>query len=277
MDIPDRSQIQKCAGKYSSKITMQTEPETELLSLPATEPGLIRGQSGSPWVRAELIRSITGHDDAALRRLAAKGIIPQPSAGRYHLEGTLRGIFAEQKAKIQNASADSRFDRITFPSMENCEARTGIPKSFMVRAKEFGCDAFDSPPLVRLAPLVKWIFREGNERQDWALISEKFDALLKQQKYEIEAGELFDRDEVRQFISQFSAIYWNTLRRWRLELPRELEMRDRAFIKSTLDAKFSATIAAVDCHLSAMELKSPDNLPVNENYDAARPGRKATT
>lgn len=68
-----------------------------------------------------------------------------------------------------------------YPSMQACEAATGIPKSAQQQAKRAGCDAFDAGNRVHLEKLLRFLFRGEDGGTNWpdrlkraqALIAEK--------------------------------------------------------------------------------------------------------
>lgn len=188
------------------------------------------------------------------RELDPSGVawIPKAIRNRRPTVATLAGLLRRAQHRAASAAAESQFDRITFPSMEACEARTGIPKSFLQTAKENGCDAFEGSR-VRVASLIRWIFTRGagGEVTNWTQHGDKFKALNEEVKYRESIGELKPNAEIEQLIQEAMAIWFGGVKRLRLEAPREFEMRDKAWIKRAIEEKLDAIEAQVRAKLDA--------------------------
>jgi len=178
--------------------------------------------------------------------------IPRAIRNQRPTAATLGGLLRRANHKASLAAAESQFDKITFPSMESCEARTGIPKSFLQTAKENGCDAFEGSR-VRVARLVRWIFTRGAEGEvtNWQHHADKFKALNEEVKYRESIGELKPNAEIQLLLQEASAIWFTALKRLRLEAPREFEMRPKAWIKRAIEEKLDAAEAQTKAKLES--------------------------
>ena len=82
----------------------------------------------------------------------------------------------------------------TYPSMQACEAATGIPKATQQQAKRDGCDAFDQANRVSLEKLLRWFFkRDGEEGANWPDRLKRAQALMAELELDEQRGRLIDR------------------------------------------------------------------------------------
>lgn len=186
--------------------------------------------------------------------------IPAPIRGRRDTARTLGGLLLRAAHKLAATRAESAFDRISFDSMEICEARTGIPRHLLSTAKEHGCPAFEGSR-IRLAPLVRWVFTQGaaGAVTDWNAHLEKYKALNEEVKHRESIDELVNKAEVTALVQEFAAICFGGLKRLRLEGPREFELRDKAWLKKALETKCAAILHQAEAKLE--QLKTP---PANQ-------------
>ena len=142
-------------------------------------------------------------------------------------------------------AATSGFDEISFDSMANCSAITGIPIQIIKAAKNANhpnqCDAFYHGR-VQLAPLIRWIFSnkdesdESGELIDWKKYGEKFSALREEIKYENDSKESISRSEVADKLRKgMAALHAAWDRKIKLELPPDLKGRDELEIAKKLE------------------------------------------
>lgn len=163
-----------------------------------------------------------------------------------------------KKSKIKHNRIDNLrkhnfpagLDKISFPSMESCEGATGIPKSLQQLAKTRGCLGFRASR-VYLLDLVVWIFRESNKDTtvDWSKMSKEFDAKLKQVELFKAINKVRDVEEMESCIRDMAAIYFGAIRQWKLEFPRDFEMRSKDFIKQSVDRKHRELITRIKAHI----------------------------
>ena len=123
-----------------------------------------------------------------------------------------------------------------FDSQEQCAAATGIPLSVLQEAKKNGCPAFKHGR-VKLAPLLKWLFKQTGEIQNHGEELKKWKAHLAKTNAE-KAAKLVTSNE---FIA--GALLKNgqaetTILRQRLEneMPSVLEGLEKAQIRIKLKA-----------------------------------------
>jgi len=183
--------------------------------------------------------------------------IPAPVRGRRNTCATLGGLLRRYEHQLTAARSESTFDRITFDSMEACEARTGIPRHLLSTAKEHGCPAFEGSGRIRLAVLVRWLFTAGatGEVTDWAAHSDKFKALNEEVKYRESIDELVPKAEITAMVQEFSAICFGGIKRLRLEGPREFEMRDKAWLKTALETKCADILKQAEAIMEQLKQK----------------------
>ena len=220
---------------------------------------LIFAEGGKSSVRSEILELISGFNDAALRRLGAQEIIPTPVKARWPLELTLKKLFAHLRSQVAATDSESRFEKLSFPSMEACEARTGIPKTFQQTAKEHGCTAFRDSR-VYIGELLRWTFAQGTDGNitDWKQHGEKYSALNEEAKYKQTIGEFVSKTEFQNFIQSFAGICFSALKRWKQECPREWENRPKEFIKHSAETKMKAIISQTESKLESLKLAPPD-------------------
>jgi hypothetical protein len=236
---------------------------TELPLLATVEP-LLLGPDGKSDMRVEVFEKLFGLDEPTIRRMANRGLFPAPIKRRLHIEKTLAGIIADLRARADAAQTTTRLDKITFPSMDNLEAATGISKGLQQTAKKAGCLAFRDTR-VYLLDLIRWIFKEAasGSTADWGKLNEELDAKLKQVKLDGELRAVIQTTEAQECLQNFSAIVFNGLRRLEMETPRDLEMRDRAYIKAEMKAKVKTIKEQAQTELKklavAAELETAEN------------------
>lgn len=233
-------------------------PDGELpLALDASSPRDLKAFSTADEIFSQMPEG-SRYTDAQLRNIerevdaAGKPWIPRAIRNQRPTAATLGGLLRRAQHKASLAAAESQFDKITFPSMESCEARTGIPKSFLQTAKENGCDAFEGSR-VRVARLVRWIFTRSAEGEitNWQHHADKFKALNEEVKYRESIGELKPNAEIQLLLQEASAIWFTALKRLRLEAPREFEMRPKAWIKRAIEEKLDAAEAQTKAKLES--------------------------
>jgi hypothetical protein len=89
-------------------------------------------------VHSDVIRQLTGFDDAALRRLAAKGVIPRPKVSKWPLKETVSKLFAH--LQVEREACNARLP--VFDSMDACEGAGLLTKNFLQQLKAFGLSGF---------------------------------------------------------------------------------------------------------------------------------------
>jgi hypothetical protein len=237
-------------------------PPAGELPLATAAAALLFSVDGKPTVRAEVIEQLTGLNDQALRRMAARGVFPAPVKARYALDATLAGIYRELSARAGGDRAN--LDKISFPSMEACEATTGITKSLQQLAKTSGCPGFRDTR-VYLLDLVKWIFKEAaaGHVADWGKMNVELDAKLKQVKLDTELRELIRLDESADCLQRLAEIFWGGLRRMEMENPRDFEMRPRDYIKKHTREKTTTIRTQIENELKKLKLETETTAPVN--------------
>ena len=243
-------------------ISVQTSSEL----LPAKVDALLFGADGKSSVRVELIEKLFGIDEPALRRMSARGLFPAPIKRRVEIDVTLAGIIKDLTARAE-AAKGGQLDKISLPSMEACEATTGINRTLQKMAKDNGCLAFRDTR-VYLLELVRWIFKEAaaGHAADWGKLNEELDAKLKQVKLDGELRNVIQKTEAQECLQNFSAIVFNGYRRLEMESPRDLEMRSRAYIKAEMKLKIKAIKEQAKVELQ--KLVDASNLEPAENKSA---------
>lgn len=78
----------------------------------------------------------------------------------------------------------------TYPSMQACEAATGVPKSVQQQAKRDGCGAFDAGNRVHLEALLRWLFRGEEGGENWPDRLKRAQALKAEKELAVMEGEL---------------------------------------------------------------------------------------
>jgi len=205
---------------------------------------------------------ITGLTDAQLRQIAlqknpANGApwFPKPARSRWDTVAVLRGL-ADRREHLARQAATPRLEDISFPSMESCEGATGITRTIQSLAKSHGCTAFRGSR-VYLLPLIQWIFREAAAGQvaDWGKMNEELDAKLKWCELESQIGvegrpgKLVKREDVEAHLRDLTALFFGALKRLKLEIPRDFEMRPKDYIKSHMDEKHRQLLSQLTHHL----------------------------
>ena len=225
--------------------------------LPIVEQtAILVGSDGKTSAPSQFFQKLFECDDQFLRRRDQTGDIPKPTGGRRDIYATVQGVRRYDLRRADNGGLAA----VSFDSMESCESATGIPKSFQQTAKSNGCPAFRGSR-VYLADLLKWTFSQGGDGEamtDWNAHYEKFKALNEEADHRERMRELVTFSEFQTFTQNFSALCFNALKRWRSECPRELEQRDRAFIKKALDEKYETTVTQFDAELTKLGIKNEE-------------------
>jgi hypothetical protein len=268
LEIPNKPYVKNFLNYATrKKMSKPIKPIETELPLSVSVAGLLTGPDGKPEMRVEVFEKLFGIDEPALRRMAERGLFPAPVKRRLNIEKTLAGIFADLKTRAADTHASARLDKITFPSMDNLEAATGISKGLQQTAKKAGCLAFRDTRIY-LLDLVRWIFKEaaGGHTADWGKLNEELDAKLKQVKLDGELRAVIQTTEAQECLQNFAAIVFNGFRRLEMETPRDLEMRDRAYIKAEMKAKVKAIKEQAQIELKklavAAELETAENKSV---------------
>lgn len=277
--------LKKNQQKHSKKKSVEkAEPKKSAddssVSLNGELPGLASKNKSAFHLAAESTAeemfAITKLTDAQLRQQqlvkddAGNEFFPKPALGKWNTVATLAGLMALREWRASK-SATPKLDTISFQTMESCEGATGISKSLQQLAKSKGCAAFRGPR-VYLMDLVKWIFKEGAAGNvvDWGKLNNELDAKLKWVELEASTGvegrpgKLLDRAQVEAFTSEFAAICFGAMKRWKMEIPRDYEMRDKAYIKTGLEKIYSQAIAQANAALEKLKQESPQLQPQSE-------------
>lgn len=147
-----------------------------------------------------------------------------------------------------------------YESHAQCSAATGIPAQVIRAAKKDGCAGF-SGSRVELEPLLRWIFKEGADRQDietnWSEALKEYQAKRERIRLSIDEEKVVDRGEVIFAISKGMSVMFNLIDRvFAIELPPALKGLPETEIKQRLDAAVESFKVSLKSELEPL-LKEP--------------------
>lgn len=148
-----------------------------------------------------------------------------------------------------------------YESQAQCSAATGIPKEVIKTAMKEGCAGFTGSR-VRLEPLLRWIFKEGQDldaiKTNWNEVLKKSQALREQIKLSKDRHEVVARDDVVFAIGKASSLLWSIRERLdTLELPAALKGLQEAGIQARLVAASGEQKKTFEAVLKELESEKP--------------------
>jgi hypothetical protein len=195
---------------------------------------------------SSVVVAITGIDEAALRRLAAKGIIPKPKVSKWPLKETLTKLFAHQTAESSGSS--SRLP--VFDSMDSCAGTGLLSKSFLQSLKAFGLPGFENSrvDLNKIVPAVENFFAGTGESQaelqresvtSFKEMREKYTARLARIDFQTAEGEVIQKttalDTLRELLVIHHHSYGRMVEEWPTVLAGESAAKIRVHIARQVD------------------------------------------
>jgi hypothetical protein len=161
------------------------------------------------------------------------------------------------KAKTKTQSRVTRLENFSFPSMENAEARTGIPKTILQKLKADGCPAFRHSRIYFLEVVKAFadmVFKSnGGDVPDWKGVDEEYTARLKQFAFDEKCRNVITLDEAKELIQALMLICAGSLKRFAIEFPKTLEQRSAAEIKMACDRQYREILARMTAEIEAMQ------------------------
>jgi hypothetical protein len=174
-------------------------------------------------ITAEKLAQLTGFSIDDLAKLSRKGHLPRHRAGLYEQNLAIPGCFRAYKEIVSGAGGLPIYD-----NMSACAASTGLPLSIIRQAKKGGCPAFRSNRVV-LAKLLKWLFSNNGEDQNWGDRLKKAQALREELRLEKDKGESLNKAEAQFAISKAMNALFDGLDRFaNVEGPPDLKGMEEA-------------------------------------------------
>lgn len=225
---------------------------------------LVFGPNSSDRVRAEIIFSVTGFDDAALRRAPLKNYFPSPIRARYDLQKTITGIVKFFRERLEaNSLTLPRFD-----TMEACEGAGYFSKRFLQTLKSAGLPGFENTrvDLNKIIPALEcWLAStpEGDRNllaiegvRSFQEMGEKYRAKTAKVEYETAQGDRIAKAVAIDCLRVNQSIHHGSYDRMIEELPAQLAGRDAATIRKILIETAEAIRRAEDNEIAALEQKN---------------------
>lgn len=230
---------------------------------------------GPDWqVHSDVIRSYTGLDEPALRRLAAKGIIPRPKISQWPFQETLIKLFAWQKVSI-----DTRQSALpVFDSMEACEGAGLLSKSFLQTLKSFGLPGFDNSRVDfnELIPHIETFFTGTGESlaelkaesvASFKEMKDKYFAKLAKIDFLEAQGEAISKATAVDTVRELLVIHHHSYGRMIEEWPSVMAGQAAAKIRTTIEKHVEGLKASEAASINALEKakgKRAKNIPAHD-------------
>lgn len=243
---------------------------------PVKKKGSARAASGKPkkavakpeastlatdtWVHSAAIQKITGIDEPALRRLAAKGIIPRPKISQWPFQETLTKLFAWQKVSI-----DTRQSALpVFDSMEACEGAGLLSKNFQQTLKSFGLKGFENSrvDLNQVIPQIETFLAGTGESQaelqresvtSFKEMREKYSAKLAKIDFMEAQGESISKATAVDTVRELLVIHHHSYGRMIEEWPSVMAGQGAAKIRTTIEKHVEGLKASEAASINALE------------------------
>lgn len=129
-----------------------------------------------------------------------------------------------------------------YDTMQQCSGSTGIPLTALRKYKGEGCPAFTNGR-VRLAELLKWIYRDPNEldateaSEDWGKRFKRAEALIKEAKLQEQYERVVEFETVAKFIDWLVALFFAEFDRFEQEYPASLKAKSELEIQAEVVAQ----------------------------------------
>lgn len=224
-------------------------------------------------VHSDRIREISGYDDAALRRLAAKGIIPRPKISKWPFLETLTKLFAHQQSSL-----DTRHSTLPiFDSMEACEGSGLLSKSFLQTLKSFGLPGFENSrvDLNKLIPEFERFLVGSGESQaelksesvaSFKEMREKYSAKIAKIDFQEAKGESIPKNTAVDTVRELMVVHHHSYGRMIEEWPSVMAGQPAAKIRATIEKHVEGLKASEAASIAALE-KAKGKRAKNLNHD----------
>jgi hypothetical protein len=219
---------------------------------------------------SSVILEITGIDDAALRRLSAKGIIAKPKLSKWPLRETLQKLFAYQ--------ATEKSGRLlpVFDSMDACAGAGVLSKPFLQTLKSFGLPGFQNSrvDLNEVIPAIETFFAGTGESHaelkaesvsSYKDMREKYNARLARIEFLTAEGEVILKLVAVDTLREMQVIHYHSYDRMIEEWPSILAGESAAKIRLHLVKQVGMLKTSEENSINALEKYKPKRKPASHD------------
>ena len=179
-------------------------------------------------ISQEALASLTGFSIEELRRLSRAGFFPRSKGGQYEQNKAIPGCFKAYQEQTKGSGGLP-----TYQSMAECVRQTGIPRSFIKRARTEAPDTHRHHRIL-LSPLLRWIFSANEESGDWDAHLKKFRALREELRYKNDHQQYVEKGLVKSVVGKAISLLFATLDRNAEQLPSVLHGMEAVGVKTKL-------------------------------------------
>lgn len=148
------------------------------------------------------------------------------------------------KAKKMGRPQEYSRELPVYDTMEQCSGSTGVPMSFLRKAKAEGCPAF-THGRVRFAEFIQWLFKKPEDldsteaNEDWGKRDKRAVALLRESKLQEEYERVVDFELAGKFIDHLvGTLFFGELERMEQEFPATLKGKAEVDISKECGEQF---------------------------------------
>jgi hypothetical protein len=216
----------------------------------APEPKPAKSEQTIP---ATELASMTGLDVAQIVKLEKTRYIPRAVNGTYPALRAIKGCFAWFNSQLSNSLP------LQFDSMDQCAARTKIPKNILRKAKENGLPGFKHSR-VYLTELLEGLFTHNLDKDGEAQqLKNKedydhFHALIEEINYLEASGKTLNKEQVSFAANKVMATMFANLDQQSDQLPAVLRGLEAAQIKEKLAQAYDLLKETLRADFAALQM-----------------------